>query len=297
MTGIGIQLALSTNFISNRRHSIIPVDVKIRSRCCWSLFALDRVYGCTLTASPSLSTESMLPEYPSSPSRPVSPGDNITPDPSVNDLGVTAYYLQLLSIWGTTVKYMQEIKDGQSEDPWTLSSRYNHIVSRLFDFETRFAQIHRFQQVRIQEHTIEWLEARRDYYSSWLSGQFLFHAIQGLINHPFIHIASKLRRQNFQPPSFQQNTVDQAVLHSSWILKCIEVCGETGFQIHDPFIAHLAAIIATVYLFLLNAKDDDLATQSRLGFEKCYKYVQSMSNDWPHLRHTVRYLLQVHACC
>lgn len=285
--GTGVRLALTTNVMSNRYEPRLVVDQDTRRRCCWSLFALDRIYGSTLTVPPALSTEEVLPDYPISANSPNPLPDQVAQVLPIKDIGVMAYQMILLSTWGQVMKFVQSIKDGVVDDAWTTNSQYRKVMSQIFDFETKYAQIHRFQQTRFQERDVGTLDEQRSYWAPWLSGQFLFHALQGLLNHPFLHIASRSKLQVFPPPAFLQNCVDQAVLHTAWVIKCIETCDETGFIVNDPFVAHLIAVTATVYLFLLNAKDDDTALQARLGFDKCYDFIKRMSDTWKHLRYTV----------
>lgn len=287
MISTGIRLALSFGVMSRKQDSKLIPNPDTRSRVCWNLFVLDRMYCSTLTIPVALSTEELLPDYPTSATGSTSAVQLLSQTSTIRDLGVHAYSLQLFSIWGAAMSYIRCVKDGEAEDAWSPQSQYYEVSTRLFTFETKFAQIHRFQQNRFQDLDLEALEQRREYWVRWLLMQFLFHAIQGLINHPFLQIASRSKRQGFQPPSFLQNSVDQAVLHSSWILKLIEVCEKRGFRVNDPFVGHLAAVTATIYLFLLTAKDPDLAAQAKLGFDGSYSYIQSLSNDWPHLQHTV----------
>ena len=90
----------------------------------------------------------------------------------------------------------------------------------------------------------------------------------------------------FRPPSFLQHTVDQMLLHSSWVVNFISLCDEKDFAVNDPFMAHLASITATAFVFLFNAKDLDLAEKARQSFDRCYSFVKNSSSTWNHLTNT-----------
>jgi hypothetical protein len=120
--------------------------------------------------------------------------------------------------------------------------------------------------------------------------QILYHAIQALINHPFLHIVRGRGDQARRPPSFLQHTVDQALLHSSWIAKIISLCEKKNFRLNDPFLAHLASVGATALMFFLDSGDAQLVAQADFGFKTCYRFVQRLSTTWPHLQNTVQKL-------
>ncbi|KAK5307304.1 hypothetical protein LTR99_000275 [Exophiala xenobiotica] len=87
------------------------------SRCCWSLFILDRIHGSSLRTLPTISDEGVLPEMPSY----APPGETISlrhtaMDSNVGrfqaekDDGINSYALQLLTIWGRLMGYLKSIK-------------------------------------------------------------------------------------------------------------------------------------------------------------------------------------------
>lgn len=120
--------------------------------------------------------------------------------------------------------------------------------------------------------------------------QILYHVIQALINHPLLHIVRKRGDRAKRPPSFLQHTVDQTLLHSSWIAKIIRPCEDEGFGLNDPFVTHLTSVAAATLMFFLDSSDDQLASQATFGFNTCYAFVKKLSKQWPHLRNTIQKL-------
>jgi len=107
------------------------------------------------------------------------------------------------------------------------------------------------------------------------------------LNHPFLHVARIHGRQRLRSPSFLQHATDQAILHVTWVVHLLSLCEERGFAIYDPFIGHLAAMIATALFFLRFSKDELLATKAAKDFELLQHFVESMVTAHPHLANTV----------
>ena len=259
---------------------------------------LDRLYGSNLQILPALTDEKVLPAYPSSAHTPPPPTDlstSVAPVdvesshiPLVDDLGIHAYCLQLLSTWGHLMSYTRRIKDGDIETPWAPNSAYQNLVAEMCQFETALPEVHRFRLARFQDRSMAELEAHCQYWTPWLFLQFIYHGIRGLMNHPLFHLVRAEERQSGRSPSFSQHVIDQAILHSGWVIFMIDTCEEKSFLVKDPFIGHLVAITATIYVFLTSSKDEALSSKARRAFDKCFAFVEVMAAQWDHLRHTVR---------
>lgn len=241
--------------------------------------------------------ESGLPNYPQShpipqigsPSAAIEPSQNnrLAQSESVTTVGIDLCCSRLLSVWGHAMTFLRSVKDAESSAVWSENGLYQKIVAQLYNFETTVGQAHRLRNTRFAERSSAELESDRGYWAPWLMMQFLYHAVQVLINHPFLHLAKRREDHTIRPPSFLQHTFDQMLLHSSWVTNCIDLCDEKNFEINDPFIAHLASVTATGYLFSLNADNLDLAQQARRGFDTCYSFIERLTAVWAHLNNTV----------
>lgn len=203
------------------------------------------------------------------------------------DLGVQQYCLQLFLIWRRTISYLDLFRTASTAKPWQPESEYQTIIQELYVFETSLAQEHRVGNLRLEERTNDELEEHRSYWAPWFTMQFLFHAIQALANHPLIHITKLGGDLGFRPPSFSQQTADQARLHAGWVTRLVRACQEKNFVIHDPFIGHLVAAVSTVQLFWMDDRSDQIAHEAIDCHRTCEAFLGSMAENWPHLRNTV----------
>lgn len=293
-TGIAVRLAISTNVLtcgSGRASSKKPEALQ---RCCWSLFVLDKIYNSSFQTLPAIPEEAALPEKPPSPLTPHSVSEEgpevqrLQQNAGQVDDGVTSYSLQLLSAWGHLMVYLRNIRQGQLEDAWTPNSTYHQIKSLVFRFETVLPEDHRFRNARFHEKTESERARERNYWAAWISMQMVYHVIQCILHHPFLHLAEIHRKQKLRSPSFLQHATDQAILHSAWVIRILDLCMDHNFPVYDPFVGHLAAMTATVLFFLRFSRDGTLATKAAKDFEVCRRFVDNMAAENPHLQHTVR---------
>jgi len=293
-TGIAVRLAISTNILTSGSGRALSKKPEALQRCCWSLFVLDKIYNSSFQTLPAIPEDVVLPEKPPSP---VTPHTIREKSPEVQrfqqnagqvDDGVTSYSLQLLSTWGHLMVYLKHIRQGQLEDAWEPNSTYHQIKSLVFRFETVLPEDHRFRNARFHEKTESERGRERNYWAAWISMQMVYHAIQCILHHPFLHLAEIHRKQKLRSPSFLQHATDQAILHSAWVIRILDLCMDHNFTVHDPFVGHLAAMTATVLFFLRFSRDGALATKAAKDFEVCRRFVDNMAAENPHLQHTVR---------
>ena len=213
------------------------------------------------------------------------------------DLGVQQYCLQLFLIWTRTIAYLDTFRTNTGTKPWQTSSEYQSILQELYSFETTFAQEHRVGNLRLEDRTAQELESHRTYWAPWFTMQFLFHAIQALANHPLIHITRIGGDMGFHPPSFSQQTADQARLHAGWVSRLVRACHEKNFQIFDPFIGHLVAAVSTVQLFFMDDRSSQAANEAMDCHRTCEAFLKTMAESWPQLRNTVSFTFRIVIHC
>ncbi|RMD42912.1 hypothetical protein DV735_g2198, partial [Chaetothyriales sp. CBS 134920] len=300
--GIASRYAILKDILqpSTSQRPLLSANYEDLSRCCWNLFYLDRIYG---TSAPSTSTaatlfnELALPELPASITHreipPTSTASLVGEAPDTgpqSDLGIGHYALKLVSMWAMLMGYLKQTKLNTNQpDPWMPNSAYNEVASQIFVFETIFPHRHRFNRVKFQERSVEDISRWQRYWEHWLLMQFLYHAFQAILNHPFLQVLrtrDDSRRGQPQPPSFLQHTVDQVTLHSRWITRLIDLCSDKSFLLANPFLGHITGAMATVQFFFCFSTDAALANSGADNFKKYHKVVGTMAEDWPHLKHT-----------
>lgn len=266
------------------------------SRCTWGLYMLDKLHGSSFRTLPAFPNNLPPPPtlYPSAARLPSSPilrldvagmRDSVTPD--LKDSGINFYCLRLVAIWAQVMAYLKTIKHGHVEEPWTPNSTYQQIASDMFQLETAYPAAHRFKAVKFCERSPVELEDRRDYWAPWIFSQVVYHAVRAVVNHPFLHLRRTNGRQKLRSPTFLQHAMDQAILHSSWIARILQMCDEKDFSIFDPFIGHLASVAATIHLFLQCSRDADLVSAASEHFKCCKHFLDKQAIEHLHLRCTV----------
>ncbi|KIW16812.1 hypothetical protein PV08_04002 [Exophiala spinifera] len=258
------------------------------SRCCWSLLVLDRIHGSSLRTIPAISDEGILPEMPTSIAH-VFDRVRVAEPTRYNeekDEGIRSYSLQLLITWGRLMQYLKSIKQGNREYGWEANSGYAQIKARMSEFETIFPEAHRFTNTKFHEKTSAELCNDRAYWAPWIFTQCIYHTIHCTLNHPFLHVARIHGEQKLRSPSFLQHAIDQTILHSNWVIQLLALCEERDFKIYDPFVAHMAAMIATAQFFLRFSKDEALGLRATRDFERLQDFVTKSASDHPHLLYT-----------
>ena len=224
-----------------------------RRRCYWSVVLLRNLYGGH-AGTFSFVRDEKSPPAPQSPHPPTSLGSQMTdaaleqPEGLNNasgpsDLGIVAYVIQLSEIWQRTARYAHRRGKGGGIAPWSARSDYSKITAELMDSETRLPYKYRFRPARFADQDPLRLQENHDFWASWIFVQTLYHTVLCLLNHPLL---LSLRLRNFRvtmiPEIFLQHTADLTATHTEWIVHLLDVCERKEFELHNPFLAHSAAI-------------------------------------------------------
>ncbi|KAM0345061.1 hypothetical protein ACHAPU_006947 [Fusarium lateritium] len=264
--------------------------------CHWTVFLLEQAFmPQERTAVHDLND----PEYPASASRPPSlppisdgeyPPDLFSED-GVEDLGITAYYIKILGIWGHLSSYMHQIRIGKADVAWSPGSIHYTLCADLYEYESRTPHSHLLRNVHFTKRpSAEILEAR-EYWIPWVLQQVTSHAITAILNHPFIHlVAMRDGSRGLQSRPFLQQTVDLALYHSAWVFKFLKFCDEQGLKIHDPLVGHLVAVVATIPWLFQRAIDPKVALKAKDDLDWCKGFLERLSVTWPHITRKLKIL-------
>lgn len=262
-------------------------------RAFWCFWALDRMFCSSFSMNTTFPMQAASPPYMASTllSNYVQEDARLLAEVKQEGaIGIEAFVLLLLNVWAQAMDFARTVQSGDCKCPWSANSPYQKVISEIYDIEIRACDTFRLRHAKPSERSIAQLNFERQFWAKWFLMQILYHAIQVLINHPFLHIVRSPGDHTKRPPSFLQHTVDQTLLHASWIAKFIGLCEEKEFELKDPFISHLGAVAATALMFFIDSNDEQLASQATFGFDTCYAFVQKASMWWPHLRNTVQKL-------
>jgi hypothetical protein len=260
-------------------------------RITWAFFMLDRNYNASRTYSICLSDKHFTLPFPS----PIASGTDrgcsslcgrLSDGPGklgkkIDD-GILACLIRLSSIWGKLTEYVFEPSDEDRCAPWQSGSTWAGLESDWMQFQTQFADTHRYMNVDFCRRARE-EPGSRAYLSTWLCVQFLFHSVQALLHHPFV-ITSKLRQygQNI-PSTFLQKSFESSVIHSRWIARFVREMDEVDFKLYDPFIGYLCAIAATIQLEHSQSKKQQVARLAKNDYETLVAFVTGLSAYWGNM--------------
>lgn len=261
-------------------------------RCFASVTILDCMYGQEPILPPLSTFTSQRPHEALGPPLPTPPRVPAARDSSIimpEDEGIYGICIDLYEVWSKATSFVESVRQGAATNFWTPQSPYNLVRTALLEFETRMSSNHRLRDIGFVRYTPDEIAQAPMYWRLWFTSQVLFHAIQLIINHPFVHMINGKRLRKFQPPSFQQQTIDQTLLHAKWIVRLHQMRKDKGLEVDDPFIAHLSAVAATTYVFFLDSPDPKVNLDARRGLEDCRATVAQLARKWKHLERMVRH--------
>lgn len=287
---IGLASRLVSSPQSHRWPVTVTATAEDKIRCLWSVFVLERAFTPGPTSLQCDSFPLANSAYPPSPPRPATVvGLGTSPGSSArNDLGVSTYCLQLISIWGEVMAYSRRLRTEQVEDPWLASSTYQVLMSKYSQFEASLAQIHRFRNVGFQDLSTNELSQNKFYWIAWLQLQISFHGGHALLHHPVFYITNSRKfNAKYPPPSFLQKAVDQALLHSGWIVRLFRTWEFLGFELNDPYLGHFVVVSATIHWIFQFANDQTVADRASSDFGECQRLLLNLASRWPQFSSVV----------
>ncbi|KAF5254853.1 hypothetical protein FOXYS1_14343 [Fusarium oxysporum] len=236
---------------ARRRHAGCRIpDQDASSRCYWSVFILERIFG--VSERLNLVDLEAAPEYLSSYQTPPSNfhnGHDLDQEDSrapSKYVCINAHYIRTLMIWTKVVSYLHEIRSGRRETPWLSDSTYAKLNVEILDFDTELYPAHRLKNGGLSGRLYTELSKEQEYWYPWLMVQIASHASLALINHPFLHLGVMPTKDGrLQLGTFLQQTVDQSLFHSGWVLRILSIFETLPFQLNDPSLEILQSLQAT----------------------------------------------------
>ncbi|KAE8375415.1 hypothetical protein BDV26DRAFT_14948 [Aspergillus bertholletiae] len=260
------------------------------ARCHWSVFILERVFSSQVL-DPSTSQD--MPDYPLSAPLPSSfstyrdesfPPDLHVSDEFITDLGINAYHIDMISLWGNLMRYLHGIRFGRVETPWLPESTHAKLTVKFYECEAQIPQKHLLRNLHFSKRSRDEIMQQQEYWRPWLTMQMLSHASPAILNHPFIHIVA-MRGNRSVPQSrlFLQQTVDLALFHSGWVFQFLKFFENLQYDINDPLIGHAVAATATIPWIFQFARDPRVSKKAYDDIGRCERFLNRLSYTWPHI--------------
>ncbi|KAE8385917.1 hypothetical protein BDV23DRAFT_187821 [Aspergillus alliaceus] len=290
---LGLRTIQSAGLNKDKYTSSLTIpEAEERRRITWAFFMLDRSYNASRDYSLCLSDKHFTilfpaPDTPASLAGEVSLAGGMLHDgPGKHgekvDHGILACLLRLYSIWGKATEYVFEPFDKDALPPWRSGSALAALESDWMQFETHFADTHRYRSVDFRRRAREEPHSR-SYLCSWLCVQFLFHSVQCLLHHPFVNMVKLRRIDGNIPATFLQKSYESSLIHSRWIARFIREMSEVDIRLYDPFIGYLCAIAATIQLENTASRNRHIAQLGNSDFQILIDYMTDLSAHWDNI--------------
>lgn len=265
-------------------------DSEAKRRITWAYFMLDRTYNASRSYSLCLADNQFTLPFPSTSTDRTDKStlrgslhEGATGQGSKVDQGILACLLRLYSLWGKATEWVFEPLPTSTLPPWQSGSALAILESEWMQFETQFADEHRYMNVEFKRRAREDPDSR-PYLSTWLCVQFLFHSIQCLLHHPFVTMVKLRHLSGNLSATFLQKSFETSLLHSRWIARFIREMAEVDFKLCDPFFGYLAAIAATIQLEHTGNKNPKIALLLNGEYKVLVNFIKGLSSQWDSMR-------------
>lgn len=286
--GIGVRVIQSYGLNQGKKLSSLDgSDAEAWRRITWAFFMLDRTYNASQNYSICLSDNHFTLSFP------LSTADNNLPRASLHDKSsdheqkgdqdILASLLRLYSLWGKVTDWVFEPLVTTTLPPWQSGSALSILESEWMQFETQFADIHRYMNVDFKRRAREEPDFH-PYLSTWLCVQFLFHSIQCLLHHPFVTMVKLRHMRGNLSAAFLQKSFESSLLHSRWIARFVNEMSEVGLRLCDPFLGYLAAIAATIQLEHTGNKNPKIALLVNNEYRVLVGFITELSSQWGNMK-------------
>ncbi|ODA79295.1 hypothetical protein RJ55_04888 [Drechmeria coniospora] len=303
--GVALQLCRTAGLDLESAYAAGEGQVERKRRVFWSLQLLEQYYGRTdgLLRVPtdtwrptSLSTDGDQAELGRQ--RPSLPRDELGCSDR-DEQGIWNTSVHLGWVWSQVRKYVSDCAQNILREPWRRDSTYAKVLSDFMETEHRIPMCHRYDSAKFYQRKVEELRINRSYWAPWLKEQVTYHAINTVLHHPFLYIIGAQHNPNLAiPNTFWRRSSELALLHSTWIVRLIDMIMDRQVPLTDPFFAHAAAIAATVHLYYCCAAAPKLKHKSNADFAKCKRFLKRFvhfSNACRTLDRTLDRMIQLAA--
>jgi hypothetical protein len=271
------------------------------------MYMLDRVAGTGRSLVQSIRDEDVEVQLPMDEesfakglmkkTAPLIPVENDEEADSSEDLGIVAYLVRILAVWGRVVQYVIQGKTRQrTTQPWHPGSDFAAIESALLQFESNFPKQHRYTPETLRQRVIG--DEARYYAGPWLIMQFIYHTAHCLLHHP---VFPTLRLQHIWkkiPGAFLQRSSDMRLVHSRWIVRFIRDADACGYELMSPFMGYCVCIFlakyglrlgvaATVYLQHCHSGDEKIRNEAMGEYRTAIDFLTRASTHYKALKTAV----------
>lgn len=265
-------------------------DREIRRRTMWACLLMDR-YNSSGSQRPPIGNEKFLHiQLPIKESHfhmeipgPTEDLDGSVPNPVPDDIGqlsnpkenmgVSAYIIKTVVIWGRIVDYLN--LGGKRKDPhplWSPESGYTRLKRQIDEFSASLPSHLLFTYENLQIHAAE-----------RIANQFLFlhiiiHQNILFLNQFAIPLSPGGRPPRDMPKTFLSNAGRAAVEAAHHISVLIDRA--SAYPLTVPFAGYCAYSASTVHIWGIFSKNAQLEARSKENLRHTYRYLNKMKKYW-----------------
>lgn len=265
-------------------------DREIRRRTMWACFLMDR-YNSSGSQRPPIGNEKFVQiQLPIKESHfqmeipgPTEDLDGNVPNPvpddvgqlsnASNNMGVSAYIIRAVVIWGRIVDYLNlggKRKDGHPL--WSPESGYTRLKRQIEEFSASLPNYLAFTYENLQIHAAD-----------RIANQFLFlhiiiHQNMLFLNQFAIPLSPGGRPPRDMPKAFLSNAGRAAVEAAHHISVLIDRA--SAYPLTVPFAGYCAYSASTVHIRGIFSKNAQLEARSKENLRHTYRYLNKMKKYW-----------------
>ncbi|WBW71702.1 DNA-binding transcription factor, zf-fungal binuclear cluster type [Schizosaccharomyces osmophilus] len=197
-----------------------------------------------------------------------------------NNMGVLAYMIRMVSIWGRVVRCLKAYGSKKQINPrpfWHMSGALQPLDQELYEWEKSLPQRLRYTR-----------QSLLSYHMKGQGGPFACMHLIYLQVHLYIHryaasVSPLFHRRVPSPPqSFEKQSVLLATFCANAIARILHDCVELSISLAAPFTAYSAYMAGTVMLFhVSNPDNSSQATIATSNLPKVKRHLQATKRYWP----------------
>ncbi|KAJ5616057.1 Aflatoxin biosynthesis regulatory protein [Penicillium hordei] len=265
-------------------------DQEIRRRTMWACYLMDR-YNSSGSQRPPIGNEKFLqiqlpikePHFQMEIPGPTEDldGDIINPVPedvgqlsnAKENMGVSAYIIRAIVIWGRIVDYLNLGGKGKDAHPlWHPESGYTQLKRQIEEFSVSLPGSFTFTYENLQIHAAE-----------KIANQFIFlhiiiHQNMLFLNQFAIPLSPGGRPPRDMPKSFLSNAGRAAVEAAHHISVLFDRA--SAYPLTVPFAGYCAYSASTVHIWGIFSKNVQLEARSKENLRLTYRYLNKMKKYW-----------------
>ena len=290
---------------NDKQTELNPTDREIRRRTMWACFLMDRFNSSGTERPPFASEDTIKIQLPIKESyfQMEIPGPTESLDGKVpnlvaadtgemsdprNNMGVCAYLVRTIALWGRVVKYLN--LGGKQQDChkcWDPLSGFTALSKEAENFRAALPSDLQYNPDNLKSHAAEKLANQFILLHIAINQIFLFLHRWSIPTAP-----SNAGIPKDAPPAFVKNAGHIAIEASNQISTLLDEA--LNYSVYAPFAGYCAFMSGAVHVWGLFSKKGPLEVSSKANIARNIKYLYKMKNYWGMFHYIVQNLKAIY---